>query len=284
MLDNDTIQRASRTRRRDFLKAMGGGTALSLLAGRVGARRTERNEPPMKAHLGASDTQSDIMNAIRDANDGIDFSTSGGGALRNVGFRNRRSAGTQLVTAAVTTAGQSAVIDGCYFGDGGNGPAIYVTPDHAGTLHIRNCYFEGWGDNAVYGSPPGNPPEHSAPGSGGVVTVENCYSKGNAISNYRLGTDGSYIKNCVSVGGQRGYWGIYGKTRVINCDITSGILASDNTWQDPAVVNVENTRFSGGTHLHYSGATINGTSQGQPRDYYPGVPLSPADAQNGNRS
>lgn len=284
LLDDDSTRNASQPRRRDLLKAIGGGSALSLFTGSVDARRAERTEPSSAARLGATDALPTITNTIRNANEGINFSTSGGATLRNVGFQNHRSAGTQLVTAAVTAPGQSAVIEGCYFGDGGNGPAIYVPPSHAGTLHIRNCYFEGWGDNAVYGSPPGNPPGHSHPGSGGVVAVENCYSRDNAISNYRLGTEGSYVKNCVSVGGQRGYWGLYGNTRVVNCDIQSGILASDNTWQDPAVVDVQNTRFSGGTHLHYSGATINGASQGQPRDYYPGVPLSPADAQNGDLS
>lgn len=283
MFENDST-RNSTHRRRTFLKSIGGGTALSLFAGGVGARSAERNGATRETFHVASNAQSSITNTVRNANNRIDFSTSGGGTIRNVGFRNRRSAGDQLVTAAVTTAGQSSVIEGCYFGDGGSGPAIYVSPSHAGTLHIRNCYFEGWGDNAIYGSPPGNPPGHSTPGSGGVVKVENCYAKGNAISNYRLGTDGSYIRNCVSVGGQRGYWGIYGKTRVVDCDIHSGILASDNAWQEPAVVDVENTRFSGGTHLHYGGATINGTSQGQPRDYYPGVPLSPTDAQSGNMS
>lgn len=280
MFENDSTQKSIDRPRRKFLKAIGGGTALTLSAGGVSARSGEHTKAIQVAPHIASDTQSSISNTIHDANSGVNFSTSGG-AIRNVGFQNRRSASSPLVTAAVPSGG-SAVIEGCYFGDGGGGPAILVTPNHAGMLVIRNCYFEGWGDNAIYGSPPGNPSGHSNPGSGGVVKVENCYSKGNAISNFRLGTDGSYIKNCVSVGGQRGYWGFYGTTQVINCDIQSGILASDNTWQDPAVVDVENTRFSGGTHLHYSGATINGTSQGQPRDYYPGVPVSPTDAKNGN--
>lgn len=282
MSENDSTQNSNYRPRRRFLKAISGGTALSLFAGGVGAGSAERNEVVQEAPHVTSNTRSSITNAVRDANDGVSFVTSGGGEIRNVGFQNHRSAGSPALTVAVTNAGQSAVIDGCYFGDGGAGPAVLVDPSHAGTLVIRNCYFEGWGDNAIYGSPPGNPSDHPDPGSGGVVEVENCYSKGNAISNYRLGTDGSYVKNCVSVGGQRGYWGFYGTTRVVNCDIDSGILASDNAWQDPAVVDVEETRFSGGTHLHYSGATINGTSQAQPRDYYPGVPLSPADAKNGN--
>ena len=255
--------------RRDFLRAIGGGTALTLPAGLVGATST-------------SDAANSVTNAVRDANDPINVTSAGGWTIRNVGFQNHSSSGDALVTAAVTDSSQSAVIEGCYFGDGGGGPGLFVPPSHAGELVVRNCYFEGWGNNGVYASAPGNPSEHSNPGSGGVVRVENCYAKGNAVSNFRLGTDGSYVKNCVSLDSQRGYWGFYNTTQVVDCDIAGGILASDNHWQDPAVVSVENTRFSGGTHLHYSGATIEGSSQGQPRDRYPGVPLSPTDAKNGN--
>lgn len=283
MPEPNSSQKPVHSPRREFLKAFGSGIALSLSAGEVGAVSEKRNEPEQAAVQVASVTQGSITSTIRDANDGVDFSTSGGGAIRNVGFQSYRSAGTPLVTAAVTTSGGSAVIDGCYFGDGGSGPAVFVAPSHAGTLTIRNCYFEGWANNAIYGSPPGNPSGHPNPGRGGVVEVENCYATGNAVANFRLGTDGSHVANCVSLDSQRGYWGFYNATRVIDCDIADGVFASDNSWQDPAVVTVENTRFSG-RHLHYSGATIDGTSQGTPRDYYPGVPLSPADAKDGNMS
>lgn len=283
MLENDPNERPVDRPRRDFLRAIGGGTALTLPSGLAGATSDDREEGEQNASFSDSGAQGSVTNTIRDANDAINFSSSAGGwTIRNVGFQNHRSSGGAVVTAAVTDSSQSAVIEGCYFGDGGGGPAVLVPPSHAGDLVVRNCYFEGWGNNGIYGSPPGNPSGHSNPGSGGVVRVENCYAKGNAVSNFRLGTDGSYVKNCVSLGSQRGYWGFYNTTRVVGCDVHDGIFASDNHWQDPAVVSVENTRFSGETHLHYSGATIEGTSQGQPRDRYPGVPLSPTDAKNGN--
>lgn len=285
MFENSERKTAVRRQRRNFLRAIGGGAALSLPAGVVSATDEEREASGRDASLQDSGAESGVTNTIRDANTPINLSSSAGGwTIRNVGFRNYSSSGQAVIAPAVTDSSQSALIEGCYFGDGGDGPAILVDPSHAGELVIRNCYFEGWGDNAVYGSEPGNPPEHPTPGSGGVVKVENCYAKDNAVSNFRLGTDGSYIKNCVTANGQRGYWGFYGSTRVIDCDIAGGILASDNRWQDPAVIDVENTRFSGGTHLHYSGATIDSTSQGDPRDYYPGVPLSPTDAKNGDMS
>ncbi|PSP56603.1 hypothetical protein BRC82_01615 [Halobacteriales archaeon QS_1_67_19] len=206
----------------------------------------------------------------------------GGWAVRNVGFKGHRGAGSPAVAAAVTDPGGSAVIEGCYLGDGGNGPGVWVQPEHAGTLVVRNCYFEGWGDNGLYGSPPGNPSNHPRPGNGGAVRVENCYAKNNATSNFRLGTDGSALKNSVSFGSQRGYWGFYGRTRVVGCDISGGIHAGSSNWQDNAVVQIRNTSFSGGKHTHYDGATIEGSSQGQPSDRLPGVPTSPGAAKNGN--
>lgn len=282
IFENQSNEKPVYKRRRNVLKAIGGGTLLSVTSGVASA--TSENRDGGTKRLSNSQPPASITNTIRDANDLLDYSTSSGGwEIRNVGFQNYRSSSTPLINPAVTDPGQSAIIDGCYFGDGGAGPALFVDPNHAGELLIRNCYFEGWGDNAVYGSPSGNPSSHPTPGSGGVVKVENCYSRGNAISNFRLGTDGSYVKNCVSVGSQRGYWGFYGSTRVLGCDIFGGIHASDNRWQEPAVVTVENTRFSG-QHVHYDGATINGTSQGQPQDRYPGVPLSPTAAKKRNLS
>lgn len=284
MSNDDQNENSVGRRRRNVLRAMGGGATLSLSAAFAATSSAARGKRDRNAALAARDAPENVTNAIHDANEAINLSASAGGwAIRNVGFRNHRSSSKPLVAAAVTDPNRSAVIEGCYFGDGGNGPAIFVDPDHAGKLVIRNCYFEGWGDNGVYGSPPGNPSGHPTPGSGGMVAVEDCYATGNAVSNFRLGTDGSYVRNCVSLDSQRGYWGFYNDTRVLDCDVAGGINASDNHWQDPAAVTIEDTRFSGGTHRHYEGATIEGTSQGQPDDRTPGVPLSPTDAKNGNR-
>lgn len=274
-------ERVSETRRA-VLKGIAGGTALTSSV--VGARgQIDARGQADEDAIARRELQGNLTNTIRDADNQVNYSSrSGGWAIRNVGFQGSRGPGTPAVVPAATDPNGTAVIENCYFGDGGSGPAIWVSPDHAGDLVIRNCYFEGWGDNGVYGSPPGNKSSHSLPGSGGVVRVENCYAKGNATSNFRLGTDGSYIKNCVSLSSQRGYWGFYETTRVIDCDIGGGIHAGASSWNAAATVSVENTRFSGGKELHDDGATIDGGSQGGPKDYYPGVPLSPSDAKNGN--
>lgn len=232
-----------------------------------------------------------VSNTIRDANNQLNLSgSSGGWEVRHVGFRGRRRTDNPVLAIACRNANQTGIVEGCYFGDGGVGPGIWVAPEHAGEIIIRNCYFEGWGDNALYGSAPGNHSNHTRPGRGGVVKVENCYSINNAISNFRLGTDGSYLKDSVSVNpgsGGRGYWGFYETTQVINCDILganapNGAIATGTSRWGPATVNLRNTRFTGKIENHHGGGSVNGSSQGHPRDYYPGVPLSPEAARDGN--
>lgn len=231
-------------------------------------------------------------NQVRGGNNEIHLINSGGWRISNIGWKGRNSgSSSNTIAVACQNANQTGIIENCYLGDGGGGQGIWVHPSHRGEIIIRNCYFEGFNDNAVYASAPGNHNNHPAPGGGGVVKIENCYSKGSAISNFRIGTDGSYIKNCVSVNpgrGGRGFWGFYNHTRVIDCDILAanapnGAIAVDtSSWSDGARVTLENTRFTGKKVKHYGGAQIIGNSVGQPRDYYPGVPLSPAAARDGN--
>ena len=65
---------------------------------------------------------------------------------------------------------------------------------HAGDLLFRNCEFSYLSDNAIYGSPPG------IPGRGnGSVRVENSVFKNNNVTAIRLGTPGSYAKDCTVV-------------------------------------------------------------------------------------
>lgn len=74
--------------------------------------------------------------------------------------------------------------------------AVWVNFLHAGDLLFNRCEFSNFSDNALYGSPPGQGPPL---GQGGSVRVENCFFKNNNITAIRLGTPGSYAKNCVVV-------------------------------------------------------------------------------------
>lgn len=228
---------------------------------------------------------------IRSGGNEIHLINSGGWRISNIGWNGYNSgSSSNNIAVACTDPNQTGIIEECYLGDGGGGQGIWVHPDHAGEIIIRNCYFESFQDNAVYGSAPGNHSNHSNPGSHGTVKIENCYSINNAISNFRIGTDGSYIKNCVSVdpgSGGRGFWGFYENTGVIDCDILgasapNGAIATGSSHWGPANVTLRNTRFSGPVVNHHGAGSVNGSSQGQPRDYYPGVPLSPEAARDGN--
>ena len=65
---------------------------------------------------------------------------------------------------------------------------------HAGHLLIRRSSFGYSSDNAIYGSGAGAPW-----GAGGSIGVENCYFENNNVTAVRLGTAGSYAKNCTVV-------------------------------------------------------------------------------------
>lgn len=66
---------------------------------------------------------------------------------------------------------------------------LLVTKQHAGELFVRDCRFEGFKGNGLYGSPPG------VPGGGdGAVKVEGGEFSNNNIANVRLGSAGSYVK------------------------------------------------------------------------------------------
>lgn len=71
---------------------------------------------------------------------------------------------------------------------------VWVNFLHAGDLLFRRCEFSNFSDNALYGSPPG-----ASHGEGGSVRVENCLFENNNVTAIRLGTPGSYAKNCTVV-------------------------------------------------------------------------------------
>ncbi|MFP9190157.1 hypothetical protein ACLI4Q_00600 [Natrialbaceae archaeon A-CW1-1] len=74
--------------------------------------------------------------------------------------------------------------------------AVWVNFLHAGDLLFDNCEFSNFSDNAIYGSPPG---QGGAIHGDGSVRVENCHFENNNVTAIRLGTPGSYAKNCTIV-------------------------------------------------------------------------------------
>jgi hypothetical protein len=120
--------------------------------------------------------------------------------VRNISFEgvsDTEGALTKL-GPAVTDPDGKAVVEDFHIPDGSTDytdhTAVWVFPDHAGDIHFNRCSIQGMSDNALYGSPPGMPG-----GGGGSVRVENSYFKNNNVTAIRLGTPGSYAKNCTVV-------------------------------------------------------------------------------------
>lgn len=65
---------------------------------------------------------------------------------------------------------------------------------HSGTIEVRNTFIAGMGNNAFYGSNPGK-----NDGNEGTVEFYNCYHRDNTVSQFRMGTPGSLVENCVGV-------------------------------------------------------------------------------------
>jgi hypothetical protein len=73
-------------------------------------------------------------------------------------------------------------------GDFGDATGIYVPPDHAGTLTLRNVHLEDFSNNGLYASAPGKPSD----GQQGPVYVEGGLYKNNNVAGVRLGSNNSH--------------------------------------------------------------------------------------------
>jgi len=171
----------------------------------------------------------DLTNAVIDA-EGKDVEIvafGSGWEIRNVGVRGPiNEGGSAVIDVRADKSGGSGIVENVYLGDGGAGPGIFVDRSHQGEVTIRNAYIAGYVDNGIYASTLGK-----SSGGGGTVQIENCYAENNNIANYRIGGDGSYIEDSVSVstdapdgsGGAnlRGVWVRRDDVVVDNVDITT---------------------------------------------------------------
>jgi len=246
--------------------------------------------------------------------------------VRNVGFVGVGQAGdggNRFQFQVSTPSGGHGLIENVWAnGKARNGqPAtelggIYVRSSHAGHLDIRHTYIEGFGNNAVYGSAVGKDG-----GNDGSVAMENCYHRDNTVSQFRIGSPDSTVRNCVGVvndpDGDRGWYpgtdgnrnarGIWGKhypdQRIENTsfyispddDQPDGVFEaryiSDRSHGSEAVVesvgcqlNADAPTLSGST----SNARVNFTDLGESPTVGViqdgGVPLTPEMAASGDRS
>ncbi len=230
--------------------------------------------------------------------------------IRNIGIRGMYPAVDESsFLLGVPDPESSALVENIHRADGDAGDGypngtegMFVGPSHAGHLDIRNVNIQGFSDNAIYASSMGNPNDHPSPGAGGTVAIEDSYCADCFAAGFRLGTDDSYVKNCVMYNCDRAYTGFFGRTEVIDSDIIGG----KNLDQDISIggggsqgqytqtnveVAVTNTRFDvDRVHLQteWADPTLDGEPVGPAERTNPedvdGVPLSPEEAASGTRS
>ena len=231
--------------------------------------------------------------------------TANNWVVRNVGIKGFWD-GTEKrepFIVSVPNANATGLVENFYFADGTaadsypDGPTgIFVSANHAGHIDMVNLNIQDMPDNSVYGSGPGNPWDHPNPGAGGTVAIRDSFSSSPNPAGFRLGTDGSYCENCVMhADGNRGYWGFYEHTELIDCDISNSgnvdIALGDAVWDksDHAEVTATNTYWeTEGAHGGASTANIHGTPANRtPRtspEEVTGVPLSAEEAASGDGS
>jgi hypothetical protein len=261
------------------------GTNLDVIEVPVGSTHT--------IQLGDGDTLENTLIDITASGAQYQLSAVGSGwTIRNLGVRGVWDSDEKAepLVASVPDKNGSARIENVYLGDGAyddtypGATGIYVGNSHAGTLEIDRVNIQGFPDNAIYGSSPGDSAAHSSGrGGGGAVCITNSYAANCRAGGFRIGSDGSYVENCVAVGCDRNFWGFYNETDVIDCDFSNAqlgdIATGDGAWQATATATVTNTRFE--TALEHSGQVI-GDSAGTPQRTEPsdveGVPLTAAEA------
>ena len=132
------------------------------------------------------------------------FADTSGWEVRNVGFLGvgqAGSGGNRFQFQVSCPEGGSGLIENVWMnGKARNGQSasemggIWLRSSHAGHIDIRHTYIEGFGNNAVYGSGVGKNGHNE-----GSVVIENAYHRDNTVSQFRIGSPGSVVRNSVGI-------------------------------------------------------------------------------------
>lgn len=203
---------------------------------------------------------------------GIHFIGHGDATFRNIGIKGEQPSDwgfghnwmvLQADEGSTVRAENVYMADGLEDDYGGGG--IFVHRNHAGHCIIDNVHVANSGDNGIYASSPG---QETA--GRGTVEIRNSLSRNNTVSQFRIGSAGSEIYNCVAYVDEltpqyrnpgasrfsRGIWHWYrGDCEVHDVDIDMG----HDPRGDPAV-------WAGrdGGHLHLRDSDIVGTIELDP--------------------
>jgi len=259
-----------------------------------------------RVRIGDNETFENVLIDISSKGAGYEIVADGNDwEIRNIGIKGEwdHIPNNQPFRVAVPNENATGTIDTVYLGDGvknidtwrpnDNPAGIWTYWYHAGELDIYRCNIQEFPDNAIYGSQAGNSSDHPNPGSNGIVRVHDTYSANNKTSNLRLGTDGSYAKNCVLWNNyHKGYWQFYYSGELIDCDIGPAdgrqhLNIGSGTWKSGSNTEliVTNTRFDEGAVRTRRGGELIGSSAGEPVHRIPeGCPTTAEEAAAGTSS
>lgn len=226
---NDRVASAGLSRR-NVLKTAGALGALAaggaLGTGSVTAAPNadpETIDAPYKIVLG----DGDVLANKRIVANGSDVSIVARGndwEIRNVGIEGE--ARSNPIT--VETSGGSGLIENVYVGGvaSADETPIFVHREHSGTITIRNANVGNTSSShGIYASAPGSTPERK-PGGGGAVHIQECYAHDTGGNGFRIGSDGSYVRNSVAANcDNSGVWNQWERGRVENVAIEAGVNA-----------------------------------------------------------
>ncbi|WP_224447790.1 hypothetical protein [Haloprofundus salilacus] len=204
--DARTQTAANRTRsvgRRPFLRGVGATLAAAGGLGTAGVAAADEYETvhvdageEYDENVGSGETLENVLYDISADGASLNIDASGTDwVIRNIGIEGEyeEPSAENLFTFEVTDDDETGLVENVYAADGSyDTDFAFVRKAHEGELTIRNVYLEGW-QEGIYGSAPGI----DDGGGDGPVQIENCYAKNNGVANYRLGSDGSYVRNSV---------------------------------------------------------------------------------------
>jgi hypothetical protein len=304
--DNDADETADGVSRRNVLKTTGalgalaaGGALASGSAAAAPNAEPEVIDAPYEVRLG----DGDVLANKRIVANGSEVSIVANGSdweIRNVGIEGE--ADSNPIALKVPDSGGSGLIENVYVG-GVSTPdetPIFVHREHAGDLTIREVNVGNAPEtHGIYAAPPGSP-SYRKQGAGGTVGIESCYAHDLGWNGFRIGTDGSYVRDSVAANcGHSGVWNQWQSGRVENVSIDSGVNAFNvgaNNYDNrdgECKLSVSNVEYDSPNEVrkapgigdwdYYSSSDVTETSS---PDLTPpsGVPMSAAEAAGGGGS
>jgi hypothetical protein len=312
---NGTDEATTGIDRRGYLKLAGGAAAsFAALGGAntAGAASYETITVPAGERyvrrIGSDESFENVLVDVSASGAGFKLVASGTGwAIRNVGIGGRIDAtGHDEVFNLAVEEGGTGLVENLYLGDGavdGNRAPIFVPLGHAGTMTVRRLHIRHWPNNGFYGSAPGRGERDNGDGA---VRIESSYARNNNIDGFRLGTDGSSLRNSVVhvdgdvpdvFGGAENARGLWikegGRVTIENCDILIDhpdggycIRQGDGKDGDDGVARVVDSEIATTISRSRFRGNVTTSSVGRDPDVTPpaGVPMSAEEAASGGDS